>query len=222
MRSSSICGLSRWVACIFGSILIFFLLNSPTLQAQEQEEVQFTIYHWPRWVKGFDLDFRAMGHFGTGESLNTPPGGFFLNASGHIWWDHLIELHANLGVGVTHGMFLFGGGTKLNLLEFTADPTGEMQARGYQRGLASKFLKNVMFFASFDYNHYSFPTPDPALGLDYPTSVWAIQPGVGAQWYIFLKQDWARRFYIETSGSFMRISGNNYVVPSLSFGAELR
>lgn len=178
---------------------------------------------WSTWMKGFDLGGRALGHFGSSNSINAPDGGIGIQGSGHIWYEHLIEFHANLGLGVTAGYFSFGAGTKINLIEFVKDPTNMVIVRGIQRGLATSLFQNFMFYGMLEYQHYSFPTyADPTLGQNYDLSTFALHYGLGAQWYFYAKNKFARRFYIDLSGSFTRIDGVNFILPYLGVGFEYK
>jgi hypothetical protein len=167
------------------------------------------------------LGGKFLGRFGSGTNINAPPGDMFVQASYHIWSNHVIEFHADLGLGLSKGGMLYGLGVRLNLIEFIEDPTKEMMVRGLQRGMLSKSIKNFMLFLGLDFDHFSFKEPDPALGLSYETSAWKIIPSLGVQWYFYFNQGFAGRFYIETSVGYAQFGGSNFFIPFVGLGAEL-
>lgn len=179
------------------------------------------IYVWPRWQKGAELGVRAFGRFGSGTNINTPQGDLLVQAQYHLWYRHLVGLHVNLGMGIMNGTFMYGAGTRLNVLEFIEDPTREMLVRGLQRGVLGSVLKNFMLFLSLDYLHLGFKDPEPGSGLDYEASVWKLVPGAGAQWYFYFPQKFAGRFYLETAIGYTTLGGSNFFTPVFSLGAEL-
>jgi hypothetical protein len=179
-------------------------------------------FAWPRWGGGFDLGPRALGHFGTGGSLNLPPGGVYLQAGYHYWYEHLIEVHAVVGLGLTSSMTVYGLGGRVNLFEFVYDPTGQLSARGLQRGLLVSVLRNFMIFGSLEYLHYGFPDPEPNQATTYDTQTWIWQPGLGVQWYFNIPTGFSRRWYLETSVSFTQIGGGKFMAPYLGLGIELK
>ncbi len=183
---------------------------------------QLRAFVWPRWGGGFDLGVRALGHFGSASSLNTPPGGLFITTGYHYWYEHLLDIHGNLGYSLSNGTFMFGVGSKINLLEFIEDPTGEVFAKGIQRGLLSRLLQNFMIFGQIDFVHYNFPDSDTGQQLTYDTSLWSLQYGFGVQWYFYIKNSFARRFYLETSISYSRFQQNHYMLPYFGIGFEVQ
>lgn len=182
---------------------------------------EYSFYAWPKWQKGLEFGARAFGRFGKGDNVNTPPGDWMLNASYHVWNNHLLEVHAGLGFGVNNGTFIYGVGSRLNLLEFIEDPTREMMVRGLQRGLLSNTIRNLMIMIGVEVMHLNYHPPDPSSGLTYTPSEWKIVPTAGAQWYFHVEQNWAGRFYLETSVGYTTVSGSNYFMPLICFGAEL-
>lgn len=184
------------------------------------EEPGMYIFRWPEWQNGLDLGVEALGHFGKGDSFNAPPGGLMMRAQYHYWWDHLVEAHGSLGVGLSNSTFMAGIGLKVNLMEYVEDVSGKIHANGIQRGLIATLIPNFMFFFGLDYDFLSFPKP--TAGQTYATSQSTLIPQLGIQWYFFLRTGWARRFYLETSGGYTNISGNNYLVPYVGLGAEFK
>lgn len=180
---------------------------------------EYQIYMWPKWQKGFDLGTRAFGRFGAGSNLNTPPGDWLVQGTYHLWLNHIFEMHGSFGLGIINGTMSYGVGAKLNLIEFIEDPSSDMMMRGLQRGALSKVLKNFMLVAGVDYLHLGFR--EPASGLTYEASAWKIIPSFGAQWFFYIPQNFAGRFYIETSIGYTALEGSNYFLPVFSLGAEL-
>src|SRR5262245_20579752 len=149
----------RIVSRLLGALLLFGLaFAAPQARAEVVDlDPEYAIYVWPKWQKGVELGARALGRFGTGSNINAPPGDFVIQAQYHIWYQHLVDVHLNLGFGIGRGAFMFGIGSRVNIVEFIEDPTREMMVRGLQRGVLSKVLKNFMLFFSLDYLRFSFP-----------------------------------------------------------------
>ncbi|MCM2324700.1 MAG: hypothetical protein NDJ90_15685 [Oligoflexia bacterium] len=183
----------------------------------------YKIYIWPKWQEGFDIGPRAIGRFGRGSNINSPSGDILMQASYHAWYQHMIDIHALVGYGVSNSTFAFGGGVRVNLLELIEDPTSEMFIRGLQRGLLAPILKNFMVFLSLEMIHYNFPRPagSDRMALTFSTSAWEVMPGAGAQWYFYVPQRFAGRFYFETAISYMRVELSHYFSPYFGIGAEL-
>lgn len=180
----------------------------------------YQFYIWPRWQKGIELGARAFGRFGAGTNVNTPPGDIITFIGAHLWYNHTIELHAHASYGMQNGTVMLGGGTRINMLEFIEDPTRDAQIRGLHRGLLSGLLQNLMFFVCLDVDHFSFRPPENP-GLTYELNTWRVMPGAGAQWFFYIKNGFAGRFYLETSFSYSNIGGSHYISPLVSLGAEL-
>lgn len=203
-----------------GILALAALVVAPVARAEEQQyDPEYMIWIWPKWQKGVELGARALGRFGAGTNINSPPGDLMVQGQYHLWYQHLIDLHLNLGLGISSGTFMYGGGVRVNLIEFIEDPTKEMLVRGLQRGLLGKVLKNFMLFFGAEYLHFSFPQPGP--GLNYAASEWKLIPEAGAQWYFFIPQNFAGRFYLETSIGYGTFGGSKYLTPVFSLGAEL-
>ena len=179
---------------------------------------------WPKWVKGMELGIRALGRFGTGSSINNPPGDVLLNLSGHIWHDHIVSAHASLGFGLAHSTLALGLGAKLNLFEIAEVSKVSVSSTqtGVVRGVATGFLKNFMIFLGLDLTYFIFPAPAAGSGLTYSSSLFALLPGVGGQLYFNVESSFVRKIYVEASASYMFANQANYIIPYLGIGLELR
>ncbi|MCM2277437.1 MAG: hypothetical protein NDJ89_05120 [Oligoflexia bacterium] len=195
----------------------------PRASADFVDAGDYKIYLWPKWQKGFDLGTRALGRFGRGSNINSPSGDLMIQGSYHLWYQHLIDVHAVVAYGISNSTFAYGGGIRLNMLELIEDPTSEMFIRGLQRGVLAPVLKNFMVYLNAEFLHFSFSRPPNAdeQALTYETSTWKALPGVGAQWYFYFSNSFAGRFYLETTISYMKIDQSHYFSPYLGFGAEL-
>jgi hypothetical protein len=205
---------SKWV------FLLPFCLLIGAVQVRADEDPGIYIYHWPEWQSGFDAGLMALGHFGRGSSINTPPGSLGFRGQYHYWWDHLLEIHGTFGLGFGGYSYMLGAGVKVNLIEYVEDVSGNIRAKGIQRGLLSKAIPNFAIFGSVDLAHYGYGTP--LAGATYNTSITVLQPGLGIQWYFYLRNGFARRFYLETSGAYTVIDGGSYIVPYVGIGCELK
>ena len=119
----------------FLAALLLLLASTPSFADSYDENAGLEeehMYRWLKWTRGVDLGLNALGHFGVGNSIDSPPGGFGIQARYHIWYEHLVEAHATAGFGVQNQAFLLGGGFKLNIVEYLEDTSGYVRQKGIQ------------------------------------------------------------------------------------------
>lgn len=216
-RASILRGISGLAALALGCAL-----QSSAARAEVLDfDPETMIYVWPRWQKGFHLGAHAVGRFGAGTNLASPPGDLIPEFAYHAWINHIFEFHGSFGYGVANSTVLYGVGAKLNLIEFIEDPTSEMSMRGLQRGVLARVIKNFMIFAGADLMSFSFRDPVATKGEAWGPEGWKIVPSLGAQWYFYFPQEFAGRFYLETSVGMTKLGGSNYFAPLFAIGVEL-
>jgi hypothetical protein len=179
---------------------------------------------WPRWGKGMEVGVRAVGRFGMGSNINTPPGDVLLNLQGHIWYDHIVEGHVSLGFGLANSTVALGFGSKINLFEIAQLTKVNVSSTqtGMTRGLGTPLLQNFMIFASLHFDYFIFAGPQPGSGLTYSSTQFTVLPGLGGQIFFNVESNFVRKIYLEGSASYMSANSANYLIPYLGIGLELR
>jgi hypothetical protein len=171
-----------------------------------------------------EFGIRALGRFGTGSSINNPPGDLLMNLQGHIWYDHMFEGHVSLGFGLANSTVALGFGGKVNLFEIAQVSKVNVSSTqsGTVRGLGTPLLQNFMIFAILHIDYFIFPGPPAGSGLTYSSSTFALLPGLGGQIYFTVESNFVRKIYVEGSASYMSANQANYLIPYLGIGLELR
>ena len=175
-----------------------------------QTEVQFNV--------------RFLGHVGSNLVAGTPPGGYFMEGQIGIWLEHFVQGHIQIGKSITGDSALnLGAGLRLNLLEFSkanardfaaADKTG-LYCVESKRGLFAHILRSLLLHADFEANRFWFTPSTPGA---YPDSLQGIGWGAGAQWGPNIRIEGVSRIFLESSVSFMRLSGVFYTFPYAGIG----
>lgn len=219
------------IICLLG--LVFTLCQFLVAGAAsfcEAEEMYFGREH-PHNSFGFDLDFAPLARIGKSVDALAPQGDLFIQLTPHYWYNHLIELHALVGYGISYGTLELGAGTKVNLLEVFGTPGSRTVLKDvpgfgdsglHQRGLLGNILGDFMLYIGVAATHYSLPQPNAALGQSYDPSTWVTEPSVGGQLYSRIPTSFARRWYLDLSISYVPLGGTNYLAPSVGVGFELK
>jgi hypothetical protein len=220
----------RVVSRILGLLALLPFLAAGAVSRCGADELYFGREH-PHHSFGFDLDFSPLARIGKSIDSLAPQGDLFIQLTPHYWYNHLIEMHALFGYGVSYGTLELGVGAKVNLLEVFGTPGSrtvlkDVQGFGdsglHQRGLLGNILGDFMLYIGGAFTHYSLAQPNEAIGQSYDPSVWVFEPSVGGQLYSKIPTSFARRWYLDLSLSYVPLGGTNYLAPSVGVGFELK
>jgi hypothetical protein len=210
-------GIRSSLGCI---LLLGFTLGTPAYAATDS-----WFFGKDQWTHGGQLNARFLGHLGESVAVNAPPGGIYLEAQYSLWWEHAIEAHAQVLLSRTDESFSgFGGGLKINVLEFSkanamefaGQTTAGMRCIETRRGIFSSALRSLLVYVAADMVHYSFPEPSPE--FTYNPSQWSLHWGGGVQWGPNIRIPGISRMYIDTGVMFTKLASSIFLVPSAGIG----